>query len=308
VPSFKGYRGFPATLCTSRNHEIVHGIPSADVVLEEGDVISIDCGAIVEGFHGDSATTLIVGGDGPRRSEVRDLVTRDAHALWRGLEQVRTATGSATSARRSRRSPASTATAWCASTSVTASAGAARGPVGAQLRHGRAGHEDDPGWVIAVEPMFNLGTAETRTLDDGWTVVTADGSLSAHWEHTVAVTPDGPWVLTARSTSRPTRSTPARRSRLTCGDAGRDRSRRRAAGARVAAARHGGTLAGALPRGRASSRPDTGPTSVECRSADHLVVRDRAPLTRTVRPTSSDAPLADAPTGCATAPTDPEAV
>ncbi|MGA0830439.1 MAG: type I methionyl aminopeptidase, partial [Nitriliruptoraceae bacterium] len=89
VPSFKGYRGFPATLCTSRDHEIVHGIPSADVVLEEGAVISVDCGAIVEGFHGDSAMTLIVGGEDAAPPEVRDLVRTTREALWRGIDAAR---------------------------------------------------------------------------------------------------------------------------------------------------------------------------------------------------------------------------
>lgn len=200
VPSFKGYHGFPATLCTSRNHQIVHGIPSADVVLEEGDLISIDCGAIVDGFHGDSATTLIVGGDTATTPEVRDLVTGTRHALWRGLEQVRSGNrlgdiGAAVEA-----------------VARQHGFGVVREYVGHGI--GRSLHEDpavpnygvagrgqalSDGWVIAVEPMFNLGTARTRTLDDGWTVETADGRWSAHWEHTVAVTPDGPWVLTARS-------------------------------------------------------------------------------------------------------------
>ncbi len=200
VPSFKGYRGFPATLCTSRNHEIVHGIPSARVVLEEGDVISIDCGAVVDGFHGDSATTLIVGGDEATTPAVRQLVRETRNALWRGLEQVQHGNrlgdvGAAIEA-------VATANGY----------GVVREYVGHGI--GRALHEDPSvpnygaagrgmrmtrGWVVAVEPMFNLGTERTRALDDGWTVVTADGSLSAHWEHTVAITPDGPWVLTARA-------------------------------------------------------------------------------------------------------------
>lgn len=200
VPSFKGYRGFPATLCTSKNHEIVHGIPSRDVVLDEGDVISIDCGAIVEGFHGDSATTLVVGGDAATTPEVRQLVAETRNALWRGLEQVRDGNrlgdiGAAVEAVAERHNY-----------------GVVREYVGHGI--GRALHEDpsvpnygtagrglklSTGWVVAVEPMFNLGTRETVALDDGWTVVSADGSLSAHWEHTVALTPDGPRVLTARS-------------------------------------------------------------------------------------------------------------
>ncbi len=200
IPSFKGYRGFPATLCTSRNHEIVHGIPSADVVLDEGDVISIDCGAIVEGFHGDSATTLIVGGASAVSQEVAGLVDATRDALWRGLEQARVGNrlgdiGAAVEA-----------------VAVRHGYGVVREYVGHGI--GRSLHEDpsvpnygtagrgmklSAGWVIAIEPMFNLGGDETRTLGDDWTVVTADGSVSAHWEHTVAITPDGPWVLTARS-------------------------------------------------------------------------------------------------------------
>jgi methionyl aminopeptidase len=200
VPSFKGYRGFPATLCTSKNHEIVHGIPSAEVRLDEGDVISIDCGAIVEGFHGDSATTLIVGGEDTVAPEVADLVRATRTAMWRGLEQVQHGkrlgdVGAAIEA-----------------VADTHGFGVVREYVGHGI--GRALHEDPSvpnygtagrgakltkGWVIAIEPMFNLGTEETRTLPDGWTVVTADGAVSAHWEHTVALTPEGPWVLTARS-------------------------------------------------------------------------------------------------------------
>ena len=200
VPSFKGYRGFPATLCTSRNQQIVHGIPSADVVLDEGDIISIDCGAIVDGFHGDSATTLIVGGEQAVSAEVAELVRETRNALWQALGQVRHGNrlgdiGAAVQAVADRHSY-----------------GVVREYVGHGI--GRALHEDPSvpnygttgrgmkmtkGWVIAVEPMFNLGGAATRSLDDGWTVVTADGSLSAHWEHTVAITPDGPRVLTARS-------------------------------------------------------------------------------------------------------------
>jgi len=199
TPSFKGYRGFPASLCTSVNHEIVHGIPSKDVRLAEGDVISIDCGAIVDGYHGDSAVTLIVGDEEAAPQPVRELIRITYESLWSGLE--------------------------------AAVAGNRLGDIGAAIEvharpygygvvreyvgHGigRALHEDPSvpnygtagrgmklsrGWVLAIEPMFNLGTRETRTLNDGWTVVTADGQVSAHWEHTVAITPDGPWILTAR--------------------------------------------------------------------------------------------------------------
>ncbi len=200
IASFKGYRGFPATLCTSPNHQIVHGIPSRDVVLDEGDLISIDCGAIVDGFHGDSATTLIVGGAQTVQPQVLDLVEHTRSAMWRGLEQ----------AQHGRR--LGDIGAAVESVATEHGYGLVREYVGHGI--GRALHEDPSvpnygragkgmkltkGWVVAIEPMFNLGGAATRTLDDDWTVVTADGSLSAHWEHTVAVTPDGPWVLTARS-------------------------------------------------------------------------------------------------------------
>jgi len=200
TPSFKGYRGFPATLCTSVNHQVVHGIPSSQVHLDEGDVLSIDCGAIVDGFHGDSAVTLVVGGDAATTPAIRQLIAATRDAMWQGLAQVQDGhrlgdVGAAIQAVADRRGY-----------------GVVREYVGHGV--GRALHEDPSvpnygmagrglplsrGWVIAVEPMFNLGGARTRALDDGWTVVTADGSVSAHWEHTVAVTPDGPWILTARA-------------------------------------------------------------------------------------------------------------
>ncbi|HVM19406.1 MAG TPA: type I methionyl aminopeptidase [Egibacteraceae bacterium] len=200
VPSFKGYRGFPATLCTSVNHEIVHGIPSPNVVLREGDLIKIDAGAIVDGYHGDSAVTWIVGGDDTVAPEVAQLVEATRAGLWAGLCAAK---------------PNQRLT--DISAAVEAHALPHRyGVVQEYVGHGigRALHEDPhvpnygrpgrgprlvAGLVLAVEPMFNLGGAETEVLDDDWTVVTADGSLSSHWEHTVAITDDGPWVLTARS-------------------------------------------------------------------------------------------------------------
>ena len=200
VPSFKGYRGFPATLCTSVNSEIVHGIPSGDVVLREGDLIKIDAGAIVEGYHGDSAVTWIVGGEDTVSPEVRELVLRTRSGLWAGL-------CAATSGSR-----LTDISAAVESHALPAGYGVVQEYVGHGI--GRALHEDphvpnygragrgpklQSGLVLAVEPMFNLGSADTEVLDDDWTVVTADGSLSSHWEHTVAITEDGPWVLTARS-------------------------------------------------------------------------------------------------------------
>lgn len=199
IPSFKGYRGFPATLCTSIGHEIVHGIPDPGRVLRAGDVVSVDCGAIVDDYHGDSALTLIVGGDSEAAPEVVELVRATRLALWRGLASVLDGNrlgdvGAAIEA-----------------VALERGYGVVREYVGHGI--GRALHEDPSvpnygtagkgmrlsrGWVVAIEPMFTLGGRETRLLDDDWTVVTADGSLAAHWEHTVALTEDGPWVLTAR--------------------------------------------------------------------------------------------------------------
>lgn len=200
VPSFKGYRGFPATLCTSLDDRIVHGIPSSDDVLTEGSVVSIDCGAVVDGYHGDSAVTLIVGGDDAVAPEVAALVRRTREALWAGLGEVVDG------------NRLGDVGAAIESVARTHGYGVVREYVGHGI--GRALHEDPsvpnygtrgrgsrltPGWVLAVEPMFNLGSERTRRLADGWTVVTDDGSVSAHWEHTIAVTDDGPVVLTARS-------------------------------------------------------------------------------------------------------------
>jgi methionyl aminopeptidase len=199
APSFKGYRGFPATICTSLNQEIVHGIPSPKRVLKEGDLLSLDFGAIWEGFHADSAVTVFVGGRA-HSAEAEKLVRVTEEALEAGISQIRPG---------GHLSDISHAVEQVA-------VGAGFEVVKEYVGHGvgRALHEDPqipnygppgrgpamkPGLVIAVEPMVNLGGWETRVLADDWTVVTADGSLSAHFEHTIAVTEDGHEVLTTRS-------------------------------------------------------------------------------------------------------------
>jgi methionyl aminopeptidase len=197
VPSFQGYHGYPATICTSVNDQIVHGIPSGDVRLAAGDLISIDCGAIVDGWHGDAARTVTVG---PVPGEVADLLRACERALWSGLAQARPG---------NRLGDISHAV----ETSVRAAGryGIVREYVGHGIgsemhmdppvpNYGRPGHGPvlREGMAVAIEPMLILGRPQTRLLDDGWTVVTADGSLAAHFEHTVAITADGPWVLTAR--------------------------------------------------------------------------------------------------------------
>jgi methionyl aminopeptidase len=198
VPSFKGYHGFPATICASLNDEIVHGIPSKRRKLKEGDVLSLDFGCIWEGFHSDSAVTVFVGA--PPSEEAERLVRATEQALVAGIAQIRPG------AHLTDISHAVEGVAKAAGFQVV------REYVGHGI--GRKLHEDPhipnfgpagrgpvlrPGLVIAVEPMVNAGGWETRLLADDWTVVTADGSLSAHFEHTIAVTEDGHEVLTARS-------------------------------------------------------------------------------------------------------------
>jgi methionyl aminopeptidase len=203
IPSFKGYGGtgsrppFPASICTSLNEEIVHGIPSKRRTVTDGDLLSLDFGAIWDGFHGDSAVTVIVGE--PPSAEAEKLVRVTEEALEAAISQIRPG---------------------CRLSDVGAAVqqvaeGAGFSVVREYVGHGigRALHEEPqipnygepgrgpqlkPGLVIAVEPMVNVGGWETRVLADDWTVVTEDGSLSAHFEHTIAVTEDGCEVLTAR--------------------------------------------------------------------------------------------------------------
>ncbi len=197
VPSFKGYRGFPATICTSINDEVVHGIPSRRRRLSEGDLISIDCGAIVDGWHGDSAVTV---GVGDVSADRRELMRVTEAAMWAGLAA---ALPTARLTDISHAVERSVRTASARYGIVDHYGGHGIGTEMHQdphvLNHGRPGRGPRlvPGLALAIEPMITLGDAATRELDDGWTVVTLDGSTAAHFEHTVAITDDGPWVLTA---------------------------------------------------------------------------------------------------------------
>ncbi len=196
VPSFLGYHGFPATICTCINDEIVHGIPSASRVLEEGDVISIDCGASVEGWHADAALTV---GVGEIPAELAKLIADCERALWQGL-------GAAwAGARLSDISHAVERSARAAGTYGIVEDYVGHG-IGSEMHmdppvpnYGRPGRGPvlAEGMALAIEPLLVLGGPETRLLDDGWTVVSEDGGWSAHFEHTVAITAAGPWVLTA---------------------------------------------------------------------------------------------------------------
>jgi methionyl aminopeptidase len=192
--NFLNYHGFPAVVCTSPNSMIVHGIPSESVVLEEGDIISVDCGAIVEGYHGDAAYTV---GVGEVTKEAMRLMEVTEASLNAGIAQLR---------------PGNRLHEVGRAVQEVAEAGGfsvVREYVGHAI--GTAMHEEPQvpnywpgsggpvlktGMVFAVEPMVNAGGAATVQLDDGWSVVTADGRLSAHFEHTIAVTEAGPEVFT----------------------------------------------------------------------------------------------------------------
>lgn len=201
VPSFKGYHGFPASICASVNEQIVHGIPAETTVLADGDLISIDCGAILDGWHGDSAVTLAIGSVTERD---RALSAATEAAMWAGI---------AAAVPGARLTDISHAVQTAADTAAAAD-GIDYGQIVEYGGHGigREMHMDpflpnvgkpgkgprlEVGMALAVEPMLTGGSSETVELEDGWTVVTGDGSRAAHWEHTVAITDDGPWVLTA---------------------------------------------------------------------------------------------------------------
>ena len=196
-PSFKGLYGFPKTLCVSIDEEIVHGIPSSTRVLEEGSIISIDCGVLLEGLHADSATTVPVGRISPEAQRLLDVTSRcldaglaaavvgnhigdighavQTHAESFGYSVVKDFVGHGigTSLHEEPQVP----------------------------NYGPAGRRERlvAGMCLAIEPMVNVGRPEVEMLADGWTAVTRDRSLSAHFEHTVAVTASEPWILTARA-------------------------------------------------------------------------------------------------------------
>ncbi len=194
VPSFLGYGGFPGSICTSVNEQVVHGIPSKDVILREGDIIGIDVGAYKDGFHADSARTFSVG---RVSSSVAMLLANTRKALYKAIEVVKPGIhlGDVSNA---------------VETHATASGlGIVRDYCGHGV--GRKLHEDPcilnygpkgkgiilkEGMVLAIEPMLNLGCDEVEVLEDQWTVVTADRAYSAHFEHTVAVTKNGALILT----------------------------------------------------------------------------------------------------------------
>jgi methionyl aminopeptidase len=201
TPSFKGYHGFPASICASVNEQVVHGIPSWRQVLADGDLVSIDCGAILDGWHGDAAITVEVGAV---PSSDRELSAVCRGALLAGIQAARPG---------ARLSDISHAI-ELACLATPKPDGKPYGIVADYGGHGIGssmhmepylpnrgnpgrGPRLRPGMALAIEPMLTLGTERTEELGDGWTVITVDGSRAAHWEHTVAITEDGPQVLTA---------------------------------------------------------------------------------------------------------------
>jgi methionyl aminopeptidase len=199
--SFLGYHGYPAVICSSVNDRVVHGIPSATEVLAEGDLVSIDFGAIVDGWHGDSAISVPVGAVRP---EVQAMSDTCEAAMWDGVAAARAG---------ARLTDISHAVelAVRARGRYGIVAGYGGHGIGTSmhmaphiLNYGRPGKGPrlTPGMALAIEPMVTLGARSTQELEDGWTVATVDGSWAAHWEHTVAILEDGPWVLTAEDGGR----------------------------------------------------------------------------------------------------------
>jgi methionyl aminopeptidase len=201
TPSFKGYHGYPATICASVNEQIVHAIPSPRQVLRDGDVISLDCGAIVDGWHGDAAITVGVGEVDPR---IARMITVAEDSMWAGIaagaRALRTGRGRLTDI------------SYAVESAIRAGGryGIVRGygghGIGTEmhqdphvLNYGKPGRGPRlvPGLALAIEPMLTLGSADTAELADGWTVITRDRSVAVHVEHTVTFFDDGVWVTTA---------------------------------------------------------------------------------------------------------------
>jgi methionyl aminopeptidase len=202
-----GYHGFPASICSSVNNEVVHAIPSPSVVLKDGDLVSLDCGAILDGWHGDAAITVGVGETDPALLEMA-RVAEDS--MWEGIAAAarRTASGKG---RLSDISSAIQKTIRRADRRYGIVEGYGGHGIGTEmhqdphvLNYGRPGHGVRlvPGLALAIEPMITMGSPRTVELSDGWTVVTRDGSVAAHVEHSMALLDDGVWVLTAQDGGR----------------------------------------------------------------------------------------------------------
>ncbi len=196
IPAFKGYRGFPATVCVSINEQVVHGIPGSRR-LKEGDIVSLDLGVILKGFYGDAAITIPVGKISEEAARLLDVTEK---ALYKGIEQAKTG---------KRLYDISHAIqSWVEGNRFSVVREFVGHGVGRDLHEEpqipnfgepNRGVQLKRGMVLALEPMVNMGTWKVRVEPDGWTAVTADGRLSAHFEHTIAITEDGPYILTLAS-------------------------------------------------------------------------------------------------------------
>ena len=193
-PSFLGYGGFPASACISVNSEVIHGIPSKRTILKEGDIVSVDVGAFYKGYHGDNAYTFPCG---KISANAQALLDATRESLYEGIKQAQ--------AQNRIGDIGAAVQKYVEARSYSVVRNYTGHGVGAKLHedpsvpnYGTSGRGIKllPGMTIAIEPMVNEGTHYTRVLGDKWTVVTADGKLSAHFEHTVAITPDGPKILT----------------------------------------------------------------------------------------------------------------
>jgi methionyl aminopeptidase len=214
VPSFLGYFGYPSAICTSVNEQVVHGIPDKDQVLRAGDVISIDCGAILDGWHGDSALSVGVGDIDPADQAM--LAACEA-SMWAGIAQAvagHRLTDISHAVEKSVRAAGNYGL-------IREYTGHGIGtemhmdPVVRNYGPPGQGPRLRAGMALAIEPMITRGERHVAELDDGWTVITTDGSRAAHFEHTVAITPEGPWVLTAREEEKTGQTDHPERLRLT---------------------------------------------------------------------------------------------
>lgn len=194
VPSFLGYNGFPSSCCISLNNEVIHGIPKSDRIIKSGDIVSIDVGACLNGFHGDNAWTFPCG---DISSESQKLLDATRESLFEAIR--------AAQAGKRVGDIGNTVEEYVKARGYSVVRHFVGHGVGTHLHEepsvpnfGHVGHGVRlvPGMTIAIEPMVNMGTGDVRTLDDDWTVVTSDGKLSAHFEHTIAITSEGPLILT----------------------------------------------------------------------------------------------------------------
>ncbi len=193
-PAFKGYRGYPASVCTSVNNQVVHGIPSPKCVLKDGDILSIDLGVIKDGFYGDAAITIPIGNIS---KEAKELIRATEESLYKGIKEA--VVGNRVS------DISSAIQEYIESRGFSVVRAFVGHGIGRMLHEepqvpnfGKPGqgHRLKEGMTLAIEPMVNAGQPDIKILEDGWTAVTSDGSLSAHFEHTVVITKNGPEILT----------------------------------------------------------------------------------------------------------------